>query len=227
MFLAAVSLERTAEAGRFLGADAADAAALADIYSSDWRHGMTGDWPLYVPGFFAMAIATVLWSRGRTIRSQLAEGSLALLLALLAARLLAPMGARWIIASFEQDTGLALLGSPVGAMWSGAVAGVLTVVSWAALMVAVQISVTRRSIWPLLAPLACYSALAVLRPGEAGELMRPWAEALWDGDAVAIISTALMPPIAAILWWWCVRSESIAHEERGEKLAERTAAARE
>jgi len=205
MFLVAESLERTAAAGRFLSADGTDAAALAERYSYEWRHGMVGDWPLFVPGFFAVAVAAVLWSSGRPTRGLLVEGSLALLLALLAARLLTPLGTRWLVPTFERDTGLSLAGSPMGATWTGALPGVLTVMSWTALIVAIQRWVTGATIWPLLIPLGCYALLAALRPGDFGDLVRPWAQALWRFEGVAIVSTALIPLITAILWWHCVR----------------------
>jgi len=178
MFLAAESLEETAAAGRFLSPEGADATALAERYSYEWRHGMAGGWPLFVPGFFAVAVATVLWSSGRTSGVLAVEGGVALLFALLAAKLLAPLGTDRLVPSFERDSGLVLAGSPLEASWGASLPGILTLVSWAALVVALQISVTRRAILPLLAPLACYSVLAVLRPGDFGDLVRPWALAL-------------------------------------------------
>ena len=211
MFLAAEGLERTATAGRFVGADEPSAAAAADRYAYEWRHGMVGGWPLFVPGFFAMAIATVVWSRGRAIRYLAAWGGLALVLALLAAKLLAPLGTRWLIPSFERDAELVLQGSPSGATWSGALPGTLTVVSWAVLMVAVQVSAARRSIWPLLIPLGCYAALATLRPGALGDLVRPWGKALWQGSGVAIVSTALVPLVAVVLLRYCNHNPAGGH----------------
>jgi hypothetical protein len=208
MFLAAESLEETAASGRFLSTDGTDAVAEAKRYSYEWRHGMTGGWPLFVPGFFAVAIVTVPWSSGRTIRGVLVQGVPALLFALLLAKLLAPLGTEWLMPFFEQDTGLTLAGPPLEATWSAALPGVLTLVSWAALVVALQICVTRRSIWPSLAPIACYSVLAVFRPGDFGDLVLPWAEALWEGDGVAVISTALIPVVGTALVWYCLRIQA-------------------
>jgi len=204
MFLAAEGLERTAMAGRFAGAREATAVEAADRYAYEWRHGMVGGWPIFIPGFFAVAIATVLWSRGRATR-HLAWGALWLVMALLAAELLAPLGTRWLVPSFEHDTGFVLQGSPSGATWSGALPGTLTVVSWVVLMVAAQASVSRRSIWPLLIPLLCYGALATLRPGALGDLVRPWVHALRLGDPVALVSTALIPVVTVVLWQYCNR----------------------
>lgn len=207
MFLASDSLERTAEAGGFLRADGSDAVAMAERYSYEWRHGMAGGWPLYVPGFFAVAISAVLWSSGRTGRSLFVQGSLALLLSLLAAKVFAPLGARWLIASFEHDTGLTLAESPMGATWSRALPGVLTVTSWVVLIVAIQAWVSRSTIWPVLAPLACYAVLWVFRPG-VGDLIRAWALALARRESVAIVSTALIPVVATILWRYCVHRDA-------------------
>lgn len=200
MFLASEGLEQTATAGRFGGANVSNLAAVAERYSYEWRHGMVGDWPLYVPGFFAVTIAVVLWSRGRAIRHLVAWGALALALALLSAKLLAPLGTWWLILSFERDADLVLQGSARGATWTTALPGMLTVVSWATLIVAVQVSAARRSIWPLLLPLGCYGALAMLRPGALGDLVRPWAQALWRGNGVAIVSTVMIPLVVVALW---------------------------
>ena len=208
MFLASESLERTAAAGRFLSADGSDVVALAERYSYEWRHGMVGDWPLYMPGFFAVAIAVVIWSLGRTSRSLIVQGSLALILALLAAKLLAPLGTKLVIPSFERDTGLVLVGSEVSPTWAGALPGIVNLVNWAVLVVAIQLCITRRSIWLLLAALASYQLLAALRPGDFGDLVRPWAQALWRGEGVAIVSTALIPLVALMLWRHCVRFDA-------------------
>jgi hypothetical protein len=219
MFLAAESLEETAAAGRFLSPEGADAAAVAERYSYEWRHGMAGGWPLYVPGFFAVAIATVLWSRRRSIRGVVVQGAPALLFALLVAKLLAPHGTNWLLPSYERDAGLALVGSPVGPTWDAALPGVLTLVSWVALVVALQTCVTRRSIWLLVAPLVCYSVLAALRPGDFGDLVRPWAGAVLRGESVAIASTALIPLVAAVLWRYCVRFRASRGSTRALRAA--------
>jgi hypothetical protein len=208
MFLAAESLEETAAAGRFLRADGTDAAEAGERFAYEWRHGMAGGWPLYVPGFFAVAVATVLWSSGRTVRSLMLQGLPALLTALLAARVLAPLGTEWLLPSFQHASGFALVGSPLTATRQDVLPGVLTLVSWVALVVALEKSVASRCIRPLVAPLACYSILAVLRPGDFGDLVLPWMAALWRGEITAIVSTALIPVVAAVLVFYCVRSGS-------------------
>jgi hypothetical protein len=208
MFVSAEGLVRTAEAGHFVSAGGLDPVAEADRYAYEWRHGMAGGWPLYVPGFFIVAIATVVWACERSLRSLALPGSIALALAVLCAMVLAPLGTQWLIPEFERDTGLVLTGSPVAAPGRATLPGILTVVSWAALVVAIQISVTRRSIWPLVAPFACYSVLAVIRPGDFGDLVGPWAEALWRGESTPIVSTALIPPVVAILFLYCWRFQA-------------------
>ena len=66
MFFASKALERTAAGGRFVAVGGVDMSAAADEYAYLWRHGMVGGWPLFVPGFFAVAVAVVVWSRGQT-----------------------------------------------------------------------------------------------------------------------------------------------------------------
>jgi hypothetical protein len=205
MFVSAEGLVQTAEAGHFVGAAGLDPVAEAGRYAYEWRHGMAGGWPLYVPGFFIVAIATVVWACERSLRSLALRGSIALALALLCAMVLAPLGTRWLIPEFQRDTGLVLTGSPLAAPGRATLPGILTVVSWAGLVVSIQISITRRSIRPLVAPFACYSVLAVIRPGDFGDLVGPWAEALWRGESIAIVSTALIPPVVAILFLYCWR----------------------
>ena len=200
MFVASEGLERTARAGRFAGGPSPQTAAAAEGYALEWRHGMVGGWPIYVPGFFAVAITAVLWSRQRSIRGLVIEGGLAIVVALVAAEILAPLGTRWVIHSFEADTGVVLQGSSRGASGRAALPGLVTLVSWIALIVAAQVCAARRSIWPLAVPLVCYSTLAVLRPGDFGDLVRPWGQAVWHRDGAAILSTALIPAVAVLLW---------------------------
>lgn len=59
MFLAADSLEQLAASGAF--GDAREAQA-AFAFAASWRHGMAGNSPVYMPGFFAVAIAAWIWS---------------------------------------------------------------------------------------------------------------------------------------------------------------------
>ena len=63
MFFSTYTLEGMADAGA-LPVDR----TTAYRYAAEWRHGLAGDWPLFVPGFFAVAVATWFWAFGRSLR---------------------------------------------------------------------------------------------------------------------------------------------------------------
>jgi hypothetical protein len=195
MYLASEGLERTAA-----GDGRAEVAAAAAEYSYLWRHGMVGGWPLFVPGFFAVAVATAVWAAGRAMLAVVLEGAGALLGATLVAKLLAPLGTDRLLPAFEAHAAVTIRAERLEATWSGALLGMLTVTSWAALIVAGQVALARRSVRPALVPLALYVALASLRPGALGDLLLPWGRRLVEGDWVAALSTALIPVLAVALW---------------------------
>src|SRR6185436_12721389 len=76
MFFAAATLERTADLGGILAPPGYDARAVAYEFAARWRHGMAGNSPIYMPGFFAAAIALWFWSAGKSLSRILLEGSL-------------------------------------------------------------------------------------------------------------------------------------------------------
>jgi hypothetical protein len=195
MFLASQGLERTAASdGR------AEVIAAAEEYGYLWRHGMVGGWPLFVPGFFAVAIATAVWAGGRSPRTVAAEGIGVLMASTVVAKILAPIGTDRLVPAFEGYAAVSLPAEPLGSTWSGALLGMLTVTSWAALIVAVQVAVVRRSVRYVVVPLVLYLVLGSLRPGALGDLLRPWGRRLIDGDWVAAVSTLLIPVLA--IWFW-------------------------
>ena len=62
MFLAAAPLETLAATGGLAGRHEADVVAEGYRVAADWRHGMAGNSPLYMPGFFALAVAAWFWA---------------------------------------------------------------------------------------------------------------------------------------------------------------------
>ena len=54
MFFAAATLERTADLGGISAPPGREVRLLAYEYAARWRHGMAGNSPLYMPGFFAV-----------------------------------------------------------------------------------------------------------------------------------------------------------------------------
>src|SRR5687768_10596337 len=74
MFSAAATLEHTAELGGISASTGRDAHAIAYEFAARWRHGMAGNSPLYMPGFFVVAIATWFWCAGKNLMRTLVEG---------------------------------------------------------------------------------------------------------------------------------------------------------
>jgi hypothetical protein len=200
MLFASKGLERTAAEGRLAGRRGGDVAAAADEYAYLWRHGMVGGWPVFIPGFFAIAIAVAVWWRRRTPRELVVEGIFVLVAATVVARLLAPIGTDRLVPAFAHSAGATIDAAPLGASWTIAPIGWLTIVSWSALIVVARMSLATRSIRPAILPLVLYTGLAVLRPGEFGELVDPWARRLVQGDRVAVTSTTLLVCGVAALW---------------------------
>jgi hypothetical protein len=58
MFLAVAPLESLGDSGGFSGTDLSRVAATSYRFAADWRHGMAGNSPLYMPGFFGSVTAS-------------------------------------------------------------------------------------------------------------------------------------------------------------------------
>ena len=69
-----------------------DIAARVFVFAADWRHGMNGHSPLFMPGFFALTPAAWYWSQTRSVEELLRGGALALLAGFLLALVAAPLG---------------------------------------------------------------------------------------------------------------------------------------
>src|SRR5262245_50841691 len=83
MFLATEPLELLVDGGRLSASQNtdknADLAAAAYQFAARWRHGMAGNAPLYMPGFFAVALTAWPWALRRSV-AQMAVESAPLLL---------------------------------------------------------------------------------------------------------------------------------------------------
>ncbi len=106
MFFTAGSLERLAELDLISGPPGADVKHLTFAFAARWRHGMTGGWPLYMPGFFVTAVAVWFWVYGLTWRKIIAEYAVMMGLAVVVALLFLPASHSFIVAAFQQQTGL-------------------------------------------------------------------------------------------------------------------------
>ena len=177
MFLAADPLEQAVNS----------AAALR--FASDWRHGMTGNSFLYMPGFFATAGALWLF-RGTGHRSRLAGPLLALCaIAAVAALLGAAGGARMAASDFETLTLTPVPGLPRPSL-PGAARGLYTLATWSVFVLACRSALERRTWRPFVLPGIMAIGLAVIRPWTVGDFTSLWRDRATAGDPVACASAA-------------------------------------
>src|SRR5919106_4172808 len=108
MFFAAATLERTADLGWISASAGQDARAIAYEFAARWRHGMSGNSPLYMPGFFAVAIASWFWCDKKSLSRMLSEGFTLLALAAVCAAVLAPYATGRIVSDFSEQAGMSV-----------------------------------------------------------------------------------------------------------------------
>jgi hypothetical protein len=200
MFFAAEGLEQMAKAGRIAGSPSADVLLTAYKYAAEWRHGMAGEWPLYMPGFFIAAIA--IWRRAcqRPWRQLSLEWCALLPLAVVFAMSLSPAGLRILMAGFTEQTGLVIVGEPLFFSSIGVLLGVYTLGVWSTFVVCSHRALVRRTIKPLLLPLILGMILGFVRPVTVGDFTALWLSRVMAGDFVAILSLLLIPGVAVSLY---------------------------
>ena len=171
MFLAADPLER---AGAF-----AEAAL--------WRHGMAGNSPLYMPGFFAVAAAAWWWARAKRLSRLWLEGSAVILAACVVAAAFAPSPSLRTVAL-----------------------ATYTLATWTIFVACCRRALARRS-WRALWPVPPMTAgLMLIRTWTLDDVREIWFEQLLQADRVALTSTAAIP----ILVFWMVRTELTSSRRR-------------
>ena len=200
MFLAADSLEQLGEMTAFDGV--ATDGALA--FAASWRHGMAGNSPLYMPGFFAVAAAAWIWwdetrrSAGRVYLAALAA-------ACSIAWLAAPLGGQYVVSAFVVSVGATPGLSVPGANPRAMVFGVYTLLTWSAFALGCRVSLQRKAWIPLVPVIPLTAGLVAVRPWTVDEFTTIWWHRLSDGDASATFSLVMIPAIAALLYWLQVR----------------------
>src|SRR5262245_8022102 len=100
MFLATEPLELLVDRGLLSGPQNLDLGAAAYQFAARWRHGMAGHSPIYVPGFFAVALTTWPWALRRSVAQMAKESATLLPAALLAALIAQPYGAAVVVGRF-------------------------------------------------------------------------------------------------------------------------------
>ena len=206
MFFAAATLERTADLGGISASVGEDARAAAYEFAASWRHGMAGNSPIYMPGFFAAAIAMWFWCDGKNLSRMLVEGGLLMTVAALSATMLAPLAAPKILKSFVAQKEFSVSRAASSGSWVAFAQGVYSLLTWSTVIIASRLSIRMRSFKPLLVPLLLNLLLALLRPWTVADFTSRWVSQALAGDTVAVISMMLVPLISGFLAWTELRS---------------------
>jgi hypothetical protein len=201
MFLAAAPLEILADTGGLAGRQGADPVADGYRVAADWRHGMAGNSPLYMPGFFALAVAAWLWgASSRTAASRLVvEGGVVLAAGHVVAWLCSDLGAASVVTACERVAGLTVVAPWPAPPSRAAGQGLYTAATWMVFVVACRRALARRSMRPLgiVPPMAIL--LAWVRPWTADDFVALWIARASAGDAAALGSAAAIPIVASYL----------------------------
>lgn len=201
MFFAAATLEHTADVGGISAGAGIDARAVAYEFAARWRHGMSGNSPLYMPGFFAVAIAIWFWCADKGWKRMLTEGLLLLGASAVCASLLAPYAAARILADFIAQERVSVSHAVSSGTWIAWAQGVYSLLTWSTVIIAARWSIRLRSPKPLLIPLGLNIVLAMVRPWTVADFTSQWVSQAFDGEPVAVVSFVLVPILSAFLAW--------------------------
>jgi hypothetical protein len=201
MFLAAAPLETLADTGGLSGRAGADIVAEGYRVAADWRHGMAGNSPLYMPGFFALAVAAWFWAESsRTSASRLiVEGGIILAASCVVARVCAGLATASVVAVCERMAGLTVVELWPAPPARAAAQGLYTAATWMVFVAASRRALARRSLVPLAGVPPMALLLALVRPWTADDFVALWIVRATAGDAVALGSAAAIPVVAASL----------------------------
>jgi hypothetical protein len=221
MFLAAAPIEALADAGGLSGTHPIGLTAAAYGFAADWRHGMAGNSPLYMPGFFLLAVATWLWSgsRVRSLSRQIAEGIGILLLSVGIAWACAGLARAEILGAFERSSGLTIVAAWPAPPRQALVQGVYTAIVWMASMVACRRALEQRTFAPLLFIPPMTIVLALIRPWTVDDFAALWIARARAGDMAAIGSLAAIPIVAAILIYVTRRPQWVQIQRSDRRIA--------
>jgi hypothetical protein len=210
MFFAAATLERTADLG-FISAPAGqDARPIAYEFAARWRHGMSGNSPLYMPGFFAVAIASWFWCNQKSLLRMLLEGFTILAVATVCAALLAPYASTRIVSQFSGQAGMSISQFSTAGTWTAWAQGVYSLLTWTTVIIASRWSIRLRSPKPLMIPLVLNLVLAFVRPWTVADFTSQWLKETLAGEPIAVISFLLVPVLSAFLAWVELRPKTFA-----------------
>lgn len=200
MFLSADPLEQLAN-----GYGSRTDAAMQ--FAAQWRHGMAGNSPLYLPGFFMTAAAVWIYARGQPTAIAHAAGvAVAAVVAFGAAAALSPWGAEAVVRAFHSKMSSPAPSSIPSASLHAAMIGGYTLLTWSTFVTCARTALVRRSLSALLLPAALTVGLVLVRPFTADDFTSHWAVQVVEGDSVAWLSLLSVIGLAATL----VKSEPTA-----------------
>ena len=168
---------------------------------SAWRHGMVGDWPVFMPGFFVLSFALVWWSAQRSVRRGWPEVLGLLLTASICGAALTHYGQALLSALLERDIGIALNGAAPGWDRLGVATGLLTACAWTLCVLLGLSAIELKQPQIMLLALIPYAVLYVARPGAADELNDEWARRIVLGEPAALLTLALIPTAILGVFW--------------------------
>jgi hypothetical protein len=218
-YLAATGLEQMAAAGEIAFPGGQPRLDAAYRYAAEWRHGLTGLWPVYVPGFFAAALAVWFWSIGRPIRELLPELLLIMLAALAIAAALSPYGTALVIADFAASAAIVATAPPPAAGARGMILGFYSLLCWNAVVLAAHRALWGRSLRPLVIPVVLDAILILVRPFTFDDLVSTWTYRALAGQPAAVVYLLAVPALATLmvyrqLAWERRRAPAIVLKER-------------
>ncbi len=219
MFFSTQGLERLADAGACSGGAAATVRITAYRYAAEWRHGLSGGWPVYVPGFFIAAAVTWFWSFGRSVRKLAPECAAVMTVATVAALAASPAGLRAVLLSFSVDQGIACRGRVPPPEAAPVAIAVYTLVAWIILVLSCHRALWRRKYWPLVFPVIADAVLIAVRPFTFGDLMTTWFNRAKQGEPIALASFALIPAISLVMVWGQLAWERRQHRAQAARSA--------
>lgn len=174
------------------------------VFAADWRHGLNGHSPLFMPGFVVLTPAVWYWSGRQSIAALLRGGALALVAGFLLALFAAPFGRAAAARAFVDQFHFAVQpGSR--AIWQAAPICAFTAISWTVLVVAIRRAITTGASRPLALVVVLYALLGFARHWwsldhfRKGDDVARWETRAAQGDAAAIASLVAVPLLALLL----------------------------
>jgi hypothetical protein len=208
MFFSSESVEQLGMRFRLTGATNSEGEQAAQRYAAQWRHGMAGNSPLYMPGFFAVGVLTWLWALGRPLPRIALEGVALIIAATAVAILLTPWGAALAIQGYIHANGMRGTSALYGFTPVGAAQAVYTVITWSAFILCLQLSIARRSVLPMLAPLVLTIILVSVRTWTVSDFVAQWMQDAGRGQPAATLSFVAAISLLVFLIIYQVRRET-------------------